>query len=258
MIYIASHKKFNDPHLSGYAVLQVGAENNVDLGYLKDNTGDNISKKNSNYCELTGLYWIWKNTDDSYKGLVHYRRYFGKSNLSNKISDVFQYKDLVDKLDSCDIVLPYKEKFLQNAKDEILISCCTPEIFQALRNIIMNKHHDYLECFDDFFSQNSCSLFNMMFCKKEIFDDYCKWLFDILFDLEEVVNLDELNDYQKRIFGFLSERLLNIWVNHNELKVCYSKVIQTDLSLKSRLQLIRRRYTNDIRYNLRRYKQNKE
>ena len=89
MIYIAAHKKFNVPQLDNYAVLQVGAQGKENLGYLQDNTGDNISYKNPNFCELTGLYWIWKNCDDEYKGLVHYRRYFGKSNLSSKPEDIY-------------------------------------------------------------------------------------------------------------------------------------------------------------------------
>ena len=67
MIYIATHKKFNVPNLNGYCALQVGAEGKEKYGYLRDNIGNHISGKNANYCELTGLYWIWKNTDDSYK-----------------------------------------------------------------------------------------------------------------------------------------------------------------------------------------------
>ena len=115
MIYIATHKKFNVPNLNGYCALQVGAEGKEKYGYLRDNIGNHISGKNANYCELTGLYWIWKNTDDSYKGLVHYRRYFGRNNLSNKISDICSYEYLLNCLKSVDIVLPYVEYFKQNA-----------------------------------------------------------------------------------------------------------------------------------------------
>ena len=64
MIYIATHKKFNVPNLNGYCALQVGAEGKEKYGYLRDNIGNHISGKNANYYELTGLYWLWKNTDD--------------------------------------------------------------------------------------------------------------------------------------------------------------------------------------------------
>ena len=67
-IIIATHKKYQMPADSMYIPLHVGAEGKKDetgkelnLGYVKDNTGDNISKMNPSFCELTGLYWDWKN-----------------------------------------------------------------------------------------------------------------------------------------------------------------------------------------------------
>ena len=95
MIYIAAHKEFDVPRLENYVPLQVGAEGKEDLGFLRDNTGDNISVKNPNFCELTGLYWIWKNTNDEYKGVVHYRGYFCKSNLSSNSNDIYTYVEMV-------------------------------------------------------------------------------------------------------------------------------------------------------------------
>ena len=80
---MATHKRYWMPNDSIYFPLQVGAAVNktksgkpLSLGYSKDSTGDNISSKNANYCELTGLYWAWKNMSADYLGLVHYRRHF--------------------------------------------------------------------------------------------------------------------------------------------------------------------------------------
>ena len=244
MIYIATHKKFNVPNLNGYCALQVGAEGKEKYGYLRDNIGNHISGKNANYCELTGLYWIWKNTDDSYKGLVHYRRYFGRNNLSNKISDICSYEYLLNCLKSVDIVLPYVEYFKQNAKEEILLHCCTEEIFDKLRQIIETKYPDYIETYDRYFNENKASLFNMLFCKREIFDAYCEWLFSILFVLEKQVDLAKLNTYQQRLYGFLSERLLNVWVIKNKLVVKHLPVIH----IFDRIRLVRRRFTNRFRF----------
>lgn len=247
MIYIATHKKFNVPNLNGYCALQVGAEGKEKYGYLRDNIGNHISGKNANYCELTGLYWIWKNTDDSYKGLVHYRRYFGRNNLSNKISDICSYEYLLNCLKSVDIVLPYVEYFKQNAKEEILLHCCTEEIFDKLRQIIETKYPDYIETYDRYFNENKASLFNMLFCKREIFDAYCEWLFSILFVLEKQVDLAKLNTYQQRLYGFLSERLLNVWVIKNKLVVKHLPVIHMELPVFDRIRLVRRRFTNRFR-----------
>ena len=83
-IYVAAHKEANFPKDKIYVPIQVGAEGKKDLGYVRDNTGDNIAKKNANYCELTALYWIWKNICNvTNVGICHYRRYFAKNIWSN-------------------------------------------------------------------------------------------------------------------------------------------------------------------------------
>ena len=93
-IIVAAHKKYWMPDDDMYLPLHVGAEGKtdengqpLDLGYTKDNTGDNISSKNANYCELTGMYWAWKNLDADYIGLAHYRRHFsnGKSGKDKEL-----------------------------------------------------------------------------------------------------------------------------------------------------------------------------
>ena len=76
-IIIAAHKVYEMPDDICYLPVHVGkAVNNKNIGFRGDDTGDNISVKNSSYCELTGLYWAWKNLDADYLGLAHYRRYF--------------------------------------------------------------------------------------------------------------------------------------------------------------------------------------
>lgn len=248
MIYIASHKAFEPPQLDGYCPLQVGAavHPELHLDFQKDSTGDQISEKNPNFCELTGLYWIWKNTNDPYKGLVHYRRYFGKSNFARTYQSVYAYQALVDRLDGSDIILPYVEYFKQNTKDEIMIRCCTPEIFDRLRQVVGELHPQYLSDFDQFFSDNRCCLFNMLFCKAEWFDAYCGWLFSILFELEKDVDLSKLDPYRRRLYGFLGERLLNVWVMHQHLKADHLPVVNTETPFSQTLTYVRRRVTNRL------------
>ena len=250
MIYIVSHKIFKEPELENYVSLQVGARGKASICSFRDDEADNISDKNPHFCELTGLYWIWKNVTDEYKGLVHYRRYFGKSNWSSSLKHIYTYKELVNMLEDADIILPYIESLKQDAKTEILRECCTPEIFSELEDVIKELYPDYIVDFDKFFSQNKVSLFNMMFCRAEYFDEYCKWLFDILFELEKRVDLSKLNAYQQRLYGFLSERLLNVWVIHEGLKVKHVPVIQTEMKFRQKLTLFRRRITNQIYFKM--------
>lgn len=96
-ILVAAHKKYWMPADDVYMPLHVGAEGKEPLGYTPDNTGDNISAKNSNYCELTGLYWAWKNLECQYIGLCHYRRYFGRrvhtKDIEKKKRAIFHRED---------------------------------------------------------------------------------------------------------------------------------------------------------------------
>ena len=90
-IIVATHKKYEMPKDDIYIPLHVGAEGKEDIGFIKDNTGDNISEKNPYFCELTGLYWAWKNLNADYIGLVHYRRHFClKKKISKQIYECFK------------------------------------------------------------------------------------------------------------------------------------------------------------------------
>ena len=75
-IMVAAHKPYWMPQDDVYMPIHVGCEGKESIGFTGDNTGDNISTKNPHYCELTALYWAWKNLQADYTGLVHYRRYF--------------------------------------------------------------------------------------------------------------------------------------------------------------------------------------
>ncbi len=104
-VIIATHKKYRMPEDEMYLPVHVGAEgkvdaegNPLDLGYTKDNTGENISNLNPSFCELTGLYWAWKNLDSDYIGLAHYRRHFGNKNSGNVWRRVLKYEDIVSDL----------------------------------------------------------------------------------------------------------------------------------------------------------------
>ena len=249
MIYIVSHKRLMPPRLRGYRPIQVGPGEDYP-GFIRDNTGDNIADKNASYCELTAMYWMWKNVDEPYKGLVHYRRFLGRRAFSSSERDILSYDALVDMLKRCDIVLPRPSVYHVNARDQLLMECCTRDSFDALRETVLALDPDYAEAFDSFFSDNRASQYNMLFCRGELFDDYCAWLFPILFRLEDRVDLSGVNDYQKRLFGFLSERLLNVWVMRRGLRVRHVPVVSTAYSARDHLTYFRRDITNALRFSL--------
>ena len=250
MIYIVTHKRVELPKLKGYRAIQVGGSADGFPGCLRDNTGDNIADKNASYCELTALYWIWKNADDVCKGLVHYRRYFGKRALSSRVGDILGYDALVEMLDGCDIIAAKPAVYHVNARDQLLMDCCTPETFDKLEASVERCSPGYTDDFRAFFAGNRCAQYNMMFCRRKLFDDYCAWLFPVLFSLEDQVDLTGASDYQRRLFGFLSERLLNVWIRHNNLKAQYLPVVSTEYTKRDHLTYLRRDVTNGLRFKL--------
>jgi len=66
---------------------------------------------------------------------------------------------------------------------------------------------------------------NMVITSKTLYDEYCSWLFDILFEVEKRTNIENYDDYQKRVFGFLSERLFRTWLLNRPLKVREERVL---------------------------------
>lgn len=99
-----------------YLPIHVGCEGKKNLGFQGDNSGENISNLNSYYCELTGLFWAWKNLDCEYLGLVHYRRYFTKTtkeyNESINIDDVILNRFEVEKLlENSEVIVPKRRKY---------------------------------------------------------------------------------------------------------------------------------------------------
>ena len=219
-IYIAIHKKAKVLERESYIPIQVGAEGKEDLGFIKDNIGDNISYKNSNYCELTGLYWMWKHSNADIIGLVHYRRYFVKSFFTKNIEKAITKDDIKKYLQKFDIILPKPYYTYKKTVEEQYAVDHNIEDYKKLRQIIENKTPEYVEAFDTISKRRYFYNFNMFIMDKKLFNEYAEWVFFVLGELEKQVNIEEYSDYNKRIYGFLSERLFNVWIEkHKELKI---------------------------------------
>ena len=202
------------------------------LGILKDNTGDNISGKNKYFSELTVLYWLWKNSSADYKGLVHYRRFFDLGNGSirwiDKIPQNYTQMFCLSKsylehiLSDYDIILPmkrvipkyksiydqYKNRHVISDLDRVMeiIKEKYPQMYDTAVYVMKNTKEIYL--------------YNMFIANKSIFDDYAKWLFDILFVLEKEIQpeVEVRSEYQKRVYGFLSERLFTVYLQYLKMQ----------------------------------------
>lgn len=218
-IIIATHKKYQMPKDELYLPLHVGAEgkkdtdgSNLNLGYTKDNVGDNISALNSSFCELTGLYWAWKNLEEDYIGLVHYRRHFSLNHKRN-FNNVLKYKELLPYLGKIKVFLPHKRKYYIESLYNHYKHTHYAYQLDETRKIIARKHPDYITSYDMTVNHTYAYMFNMMIMEKKLFDEYCMWLFDILFELKKSIGQVELNDFQGRFYGRISEIIFNVWLS---------------------------------------------
>ena len=242
-IYVAMHKKIDLGFKSDlYEPLLVGSYNKKDKDILRDDKGENISSKNENYCELTGVYWIWKNSKEDIVGLCHYRRFLSKRFFSSK-SKYYLTEEEINELfnKEYNMILPKKHLYLKSIQNSLNIAPNVADM-EVVKDSIKKLYPEYMEAYDKYMNGNSSYLCNVMITKKEIFDEYSEWLFKILYDVEE--NMDKetyIHDsYRKRMFGFLSERLLNIWLYHNQesLKIKEYYLINTEEKFNKKLSYL--------------------
>ena len=232
-VIVATHKKYDMPKNEMYLPVHVGSEGKENLGYQQDNSGENISDKNPYFCELTGMYWAWKNLKNEYIGLVHYRRYFStkKSIFKGKekrLASVLTLEETDKILANVDIILPKKRKYYIESLYSHYKNTTYVEPLDETRIIIKEKFPNYLAEFDRLHKKRSAHMFNMFIMKKEKFNEYCTWLFDILFELEKRIDTLQYDKFHSRFYGRISELLMDVWINTNHLNYEEVRVIDIE------------------------------
>lgn len=228
-ILVATHKKYEMPKYKSYLPIHVGREGKEDIGFKGDNIGNNISLKNPYFCELTGLYYAWKNLKSDYIGLVHYRRHFkGKTKGKNKFECVLSDKEINTLLKKSDIILPkqrnyYIETLYSHYKHTMYI-----EPLDITGEIIKKKYPKYYREFELLKKRKKAHMFNMFIMKKDIMDKYCEFLFDVLFELEKEIDNSKYDSFHARFYGRISELLLDVWLNTNGYKYIEVPVISME------------------------------
>lgn len=212
-IIIATHKQYRMPKDEMYIPVHVGAEGKKDLGYTKDNTGENISSLNPSFCELTGLYCAWKNLDADYIGLAHYRRHFSLKKKNDKWDSVLTYEQVKPYLSQIKVFVPKKRKYYIETLYSHYEHTHYVEQLDVTEDIIKEKYPEYLDSYNKVMKQRYGYMFNMMIMEKELVNEYCTWLFDILFELKDRLSMPELSSFQGRFYGRVSEIIFNVWLN---------------------------------------------
>lgn len=224
-ILVATHKQYQMPKDTQlYLPIHVGREGKEDLGYVGDHTGDHISHLNPYYCELTGLYWAWKNLNCDYLGLVHYRRYLTKK--KEKYSEqikldevILSQSDVENLLVEADVVVPKKRKYYIETLYSHYANTHDEEHLILTRQILTELNPEDGAVFDQVMQQRSGYMFNMFVMKKALADAYCQWLFPIIDELYQRLDISGYSDFDARLFGRISERLFNVWLAKQALTV---------------------------------------
>lgn len=213
-ILVAAHKKFPMPEVEGYLPVLVGAKKNYkpDIPYQRDDEGDNISEKNPNYNELTAIYWAWKNLKDvDAVGLVHYRRLFFEKKPYN-LNNVISVEKVHQLLQKYDVLLPKKRNYYIETNYSHYIHAHYKEPLDKTREIIKNSYPAYLKEFDRVMKNRKAHMFNMFIMRKEAFDSYCNFMFDVLGKLENTIDISNYSVQEARVFGYISELLMDVWL----------------------------------------------
>ncbi|SHK11139.1 protein of unknown function [Hathewaya proteolytica DSM 3090] len=255
-ILVATHKKYDMPKDNMYIPLHVGCQGKQKLGYMGDNTGDNISDKNPNYCELTGLYWAYKNLKCQYIGLCHYRRYFTLKSpwkrffhRNNKLSFILNKSETESLLENYDIILPRKRHYYIETVRSHYDNAHNGSDLEKIYNILKSDYPEYVESYNRIMDGGSLHLYNMFVMKKENFDEYCSWLFHILFKLEKNIDLSTYDEYQSRVFGFLSERLFNVWLDYKSMNYAEIPILNMERVhwVKKIIAFLKRKFANKLK-----------
>lgn len=213
-IFVMTHKLFKQPRDPVYVPLHVGKALSEDLGYMGDDTGDNISDLNGFYGELTGLYWLWANyQSEGNIGICHYRRFFigdeGFMLSGNDYDEILNEYDIITS-QAVTEELPYMEYYgnAHNKHDLELEG-------QVIREIFPDYYDAFVECMNG----KTHYFGNLMVTSKSLFDEYAQWLFTIFAELGDKIDVSSYDIYHRRIYGFLSEQLLMVWIKARGLKV---------------------------------------
>lgn len=239
-IFVTTHKNVDTFDSAIMQPVQVGPKNYRFPWAFHDDEGENIADLNPRYCELTTQYWAWKNIDADYYGFCHYRRYFDFSDTPHEENPYGEIMDdYIDAaaakkygLDDENIASVVKQYDVittpfGNLK-KIIDKHGTPRALweaapllhdddlKRCYQILCSMYPDYKQDAQTFFNGNKACFCNMFIMKREIFFDYCEWMFPILEEFDKNTDYSTYSKEALRTPGHLSERLLNIYLLHHK------------------------------------------
>lgn len=250
-ILVAAHKNYAMPlDKDLYLPIQVGAaKTDQRFGFQTDNTGINISNKNSYYNELTAQYWAWRNLKDiDAVGLFHYRRYLTTRLFpTHRLSKVLTKSDVIQGLGEAPIILPKKRNYFIETNENHYRHAHPIEPLNVLAKIIASEYELYDLAFQNVLQRRSAHMFNMFIMKFNLFDEYSSWLFSVLGRVEDSIDISHYSVFEQRVFGFLSELLLDTWIDTKKYHYKEFPVLMTENEhlVKKGIEMMKRKALGD-------------
>ena len=217
-----------------YMPICVGSGNaSLSKKYQSDDVGDNISDKNSTYCELTAIYWAWKNLDVSTIGVAHYRRHFSILKGARTLDKVLtgeQLNRLFTKYGNDTVFATPLRRYIESIENHYIHSLKGYEEVHArdikrLREAIHNCGPMYDKSAEKVLGGRAAHMLNMFIMNAKYFREYCGWLFPII---DSVVAMSKDRTDQRRYAGALSEFCLDIWAQSNGIKIVELPLLETE------------------------------
>jgi lipopolysaccharide biosynthesis glycosyltransferase len=236
-IFVTYHKETHIVNTGILEPIQVGDGPSLAGCRTRDNSGENISSLNDRYCEMTAVYWAWKNlSGHSHIGLMHYRRFldFNENRLhldqwgvvnwptfTTDFESRFGLNDaaITTAIKGYDIVLP-KQWSVRSAGFRNLRDHYNQSPFHhgsdltLCRDVITLRYSEFLPYWNRALASSLGWFNNIFVLRTDLFDAYCSWLFPLLADIEKRIPFDRYSAQEKRVMGYLSERLFNVWIYH--------------------------------------------
>jgi len=232
-LFVCCHQSTDVPKHPLLVPLQVGAALTSERfpGFLYDDSGDNISVKNRSYCELTGQYWAWKNVEADHYGFFHYRRYLYPDMLSKRpyrieqeptaaLLDRLNYNEFAELISQYDMILPKRENMYISVREHYSGAAFHHEKDLAMaEQILITRYPEYTHAATEYLSGTNCYFGNIFIASREVFQNYCSWLYPILEEFDFHANISGYSHQEQRVNGYLAERLLGIYRTYRQDKL---------------------------------------
>jgi len=227
-LFVSCHQPFDIPQHPLLFPIQVGAAlaNQRFDGFLYDDIGKNISSKNRSYCELTAQYWAWKNVVADYYGFFHYRRYLYpdttpkhpyciKPSPTKELLTQLGYESFAHLIERFDLILPIGENMYLPVREHYANAAQhRRKDLELTEQIIQELHPEMASALVKYLSGPICYFGNIYIMKRQVFYDYCSWLFPILEEFDRRAGTTGYSKQELRVDGYLAERLFGIWLTH--------------------------------------------